>query len=60
MKGAFNSRTSGNNGGLSHGGKTGTGSDDKVVQSGLTRETYNGIFFDCGTSCNFWYMLLVY
>ncbi|KHM99631.1 hypothetical protein glysoja_006474 [Glycine soja] len=40
-EGAFNSRTSGNNGGLSHGGKTGTGSDDKVVQSGLTRETYN-------------------
>ncbi|TKY46787.1 hypothetical protein E2542_SST28836 [Spatholobus suberectus] len=59
-EGAFNSRTRGNNVGLSRGGKTGTGSDCRVVRNGLTRETYNGIFLDCGTSCNFWYMQLVY
>lgn len=60
MKGAFNSRTRGNNAGLSRGGKTGTGSDWTVIQNGLTHLTHNGIFFDCGTSWNFWYMLLVF
>lgn len=60
MKGAFNSRTRGKNVGLSRGGKTSSGRDCSVVQSGLTHMTYNGIFSDCGTSCNFWYTHLFY
>ncbi|WVY95071.1 hypothetical protein V8G54_034159 [Vigna mungo] len=57
-EGPFNSRTRGKNAGLSRGGKTGR--DCSVVQSGLTHVTYNGIFSDCGTSCNFWYTQLVF
>ncbi|KAL9319688.1 hypothetical protein ACSQ67_011527 [Phaseolus vulgaris] len=59
-EGAFNSRARGKNVGLSRGGKTSSSSDCSVVQSGLTHVTYNGIFSDCGTSCNFWYTQLVY
>ncbi|KOM51780.1 hypothetical protein LR48_Vigan09g043900 [Vigna angularis] len=57
-EGPFNSRTRGKNVGLSRGGKTGR--DCSVLQSGLAHVTYNGIFSDCGTSCNFWYTQLVY
>ncbi|CAJ1964386.1 unnamed protein product [Sphenostylis stenocarpa] len=40
-EGAFNSKTRGKNVGLSRRGKTGSGSDCSVVQSGLTHVTYN-------------------
>ncbi|XP_027933286.1 uncharacterized protein LOC114188832 [Vigna unguiculata] len=40
-EGAFNSRTRGKNVGLSRGGKTSSGRDCSVVQSGLTHMTYN-------------------
>ncbi|KAL2322533.1 hypothetical protein Fmac_026912 [Flemingia macrophylla] len=40
-EGASNSKIRSNTVGSSRGGKTGTGSDSRVVQSGLTYETYN-------------------